>query len=127
MKKKNNVTIWIICGVILVVLIAVIGVLIVNGTNTNKSNNIIENNTNNNTIVEPTIKVTEQDIINKYGVSKKDAEELALSNFNSDNYECQTETTENYTYMVTVTDIIDDSKYVFEVDPETKTAFLIEK
>ena len=126
MKKKNNVTIWIICGVILVVLIAVIAVLIVNGTNTGgSSNNVIENNTNK--IVEPTVKVTEQDIIEKYGVSKKDAEEIALTNFNSDNYECQTETTENYTYKVTVKDIIDESEYKFEVDPQTKTAFLIEK
>ena len=123
-NKKNNVTIWIICGVILVVLIAVIVVLIINGTSSQKVNNTIEENT---VVEKPIVKITEQDIIDAYGVSKKDAEELALASFNSDNYECEVEITDNYTYIVTVKDIIDESKYVFEVDPQTKTAFLKEE
>ena len=132
--KKNNVTIWIICAVILVVLIAVITVLIVNGTSANKSNATnTEENINSNTdksnepvIDEPTSKVTEQEMIDKYGVSIKDAEEIVLTNFNSDNYECKTTISDDEYYMITVIDTFDKTKYKFKVDPVTKTAFLLE-
>ena len=127
-KGKNNVTIWIICAVILVVLIAVIAVLIVNGTSANKTNaKNNEENTNTNTVIEePVSKITEQEMIEKYGVSIKNAEEIVLANFNSDNYECETKISEDEYYMITVIDTFDKTKYKFKVDPVTKTAFLLE-
>ena len=70
-------------------------------------------------------KYTEQDMIDKYGHSIKEAEEAALKFFNSDEgYECSTTVSDEELYIVTVTDTFDNTKYVFEVDPATLNAVL---
>lgn len=59
---------------------------------------------------------TEQELIEAYNFSSKDAEELVMSIYHSDNFECST-TIEEAHYVVTVTDVLSGDKTVYTVNP----------
>ncbi len=121
-KKDDKVTIWVIGGVLLLAIIIIITVIIINSKPVDKKPS---GNDKVNPPIENKTKITEKDIIDKYGNSIKDAEEAALKFFNSnEGYECSTKISEDELYIVTVTDTYDNSKYVFEVDPATLNAVL---
>ena len=59
---------------------------------------------------------TEQELIDSYGFSIKDAEELVMSIYHSDNFECST-TIKDAKYIVTVKDVLSGDKTVYTVNP----------
>ena len=59
---------------------------------------------------------TEQELVEAYNFSIKDAEELVMSIYHSDNFECST-TIEEAHYVVTVTDVLSGDKTVYTVNP----------
>ncbi len=59
---------------------------------------------------------TEQELIDSYGFSIKDAEELVMSIYHSDNFECST-TIKDANYIVTVKDVLSGEKTVYTVNP----------
>lgn len=90
--------------------------------NSKEEDNNINGNNEENIVYE---KVTEDQIVDVYGVSKEDAIALVKQNFNSDNFEYSVEISSEARYIVTVKNVIDEKEYKFEVNPMTKEYYVI--
>ena len=64
---------------------------------------------------------TEEDLIEAYGMSIKQAEEKVMANFLSDNFECSTEIVGSH-YKVTVSDVLSEDKFIYDVNPASGEA-----
>lgn len=116
MKHKKE----LIIGIVLVVAAIVCIVFLFN--NSKEEDNNINGNNEENIVYE---KVTEDQIVDVYGVSKEDAIALVKQNFNSDNFEYSVEISSEARYIVTVKNVIDEKEYKFEVNPMTKEYYVI--
>ncbi len=120
---KNKKLIGIIGGaVLLVILVVCLIVFIPKGNNTDKDKDK-DKGKNNNQIEEKIL--TEAEMIEAYGFSRKDAEEKVATYFHSDNFEYSTKITKENKYLVTVTDVISGEKFKYEVNPVTHQALEI--
>lgn len=110
---KNNLRVVIAVGIAIVLIVT--GVILLNNNNDSKTNgdDVIDNT-----------KVKEDNIIANTGMSSEDAKKLVKENFGSDNYKFSAEVTDDGLYKVTVTNIIDDSKIIYYVDPTTSSAYI---
>ena len=103
----------IIGGVIALVLVIVIIIAVIVSGNKKPG----DNNKPDKPVEEVKIKeYTEQELIDAYGFSIKDAEELVMSIYHSDNFECST-TIKDAKYIVTVKDVLSGDKTVYTVNP----------
>lgn len=109
---KNNLRVIIAVGIAIILIVT--GVLLLNNDSNNKNNGDVVDNE----------KLKEEDVISVTGVSSDDAIELVKKNFGSDNYEFSAELTADGLYKVTVTNVVDDSKIIYYVDPTTNTAYI---
>lgn len=116
MKHKKE----LIIGGVLVVAAIVCIVFLFN--NSKEEDNNTNGNNEENIVYE---KVTEDQIVDVYGVSKEDAIALVKQNFNSDNFEYSVEISSEARYIVTVKNVIDEKEYKFEVNPMTKECYEI--
>ena len=69
--------------------------------------------------------LSEQEMIDAYGFSIKDAEATVGQLFHSDNFEFKTEINKDNMYIVTVTDVLTNTTYKYEVNPQTHQALEI--
>ena len=112
-ENKRNLVIGACSLIAVVVLVAVI--ILVN------NNKKVEDVKKDKPDEEEKVKIktyTEQELIDAYGMSIKDAEELVMEYYHSDNFECSTEIVEAH-YKVTVTETLSGDKYVYDVNPAT--------
>lgn len=110
MKDKRK--ILTITGVVLAVIMIMVAIfLIVNQQNNKKSNNKKDG---------PKHSITEQ-IKNNYDFTKEDAIAVVKTVFHSDNYTFEAEANKDSLYVVTVTNTLTNKKYIYYVDPATKT------
>lgn len=58
------------------------------------------------------------------GMTGEDAIEIVKENFGSDNYEFTAEVTEDGLYKVTVTNTVEDSRFIYYVDPTNGMAYI---
>ncbi len=110
---KNNLRVVIAVGIAIVLIVT--GVILLNNNNDSKTNgdDVIDNT-----------KVKEDNIIANTGMSSEDAIKLVKENFGSDNYKFSAEVTDDGLYKVTVTNVVDDSKIIYYVDPTTGSAYI---
>lgn len=78
----------------------------------NNDNNVLDNKTNGS---------TEETIKKNYEFTKEDAINLIKPLFHSDNYSFEAELNDDSLYVVTITNTLTASKYIYYVDPATKT------
>lgn len=109
---KNNLRV--IIALLIAVILIVTGVILLN--NDKPSNN------NDNPVIDKN--VTEDDIIAATGMTKEEAIEIVKVNFGSDNYEFSATATNDGLYKVTVTNVVDDSKIIYYVDPSNGSSYI---
>lgn len=63
----------------------------------------------------------EEDIETNYEMTKEEAISIIKTIFHSDNYSFSAELNNDSQYVVTVTNTLTDKKYIYYVDPATKT------
>jgi len=120
-KINGGLAIGIVCGLLIV--IAIVVIIIVNANSKKANNNVPRDNEGKEE--EVVFKeYTEQDLIDAYGMSIKDAEALVLTLFLSDNFECSTKI-EGSHYMVTVTDVLSEEKFLYDVNPASSEYFRV--
>lgn len=102
------------------VIVCIVFLLLNNGDNSNNENG----NTVDNTEVENVV-ITEEEIVNTYGLTKEDAINLVKQNINSDNFEYSVEINNKARYVVTVKNTLTNTEYKYEVDPMTKEYYEI--
>lgn len=68
----------------------------------------------------------ENSMANDYGFTKEDAIEIVKVSYNSDNYEFSVSANDNNQYIVVVTNILNNEKTTFIVNPNTKEATILE-
>ncbi len=110
-KINNGHVIGIVCG--LVVVVAVVVIIIINA-NSKKINNDVKRDKDDNKIEYKVY--TEKDLIDAFGMSIKDAEELVMTAFLSDNFECSTKIEADH-YRVTVKDVLSGDEFLYDVNP----------
>jgi len=66
----------------------------------------------------------EEQLIDATGMTKEDAIKIVKANFGSDNYEFTAEATKDGLYKVTVKNTVEDSKFIYYVDPTNGEAYL---
>ena len=111
-KKSNNN--YIIYAAIGIVALLVIGFFLIKGcssSSNNETNNEPEPNSS------EKIGAKEQDIINAYGMSKKDAIDIVKEIYNSENFEFSADINEDSMYVVSVKNTITESIDKYIVDP----------
>lgn len=106
LKKNRNMLIASIIGaIVLVVAIIIVIVLVINNNDKEKEK-------------EPEkVYSTEKTVEEEYGFTKQNAIDAVKDVFNSDNYKFDAEVREDNMYVVTVTNIEDNTKMVYLVDP----------
>ncbi len=109
---KNNLRV--IIALLIAVILIVTGVILLN--------NDKPNNDNDNPVIDK--KVTEDDIVVATGMTKEEAIEIVKVNFGSDNYEFSATATNDGLYKVTVTNVVDDSKIIYYVDPSNGSSYI---
>lgn len=102
------------------VIVCIVFLLLNNGDDSNNENG----NTVDNTEVENVV-ITEEEIVNTYGLTKEDAINLVKQNINSDNFEYSVEINNKARYVVTVKNTLTNTEYKYEVDPMTKEYYEI--
>ena len=114
-KWKNNQKInqnYIIIAIIAVIVLAFAGFLLIKGCSNNKNN---DNNENSETPKREI--VSEESLINAYGMSKEDAINIVKEIYNGDSYEFTAEINEDAKYVVTANNILTKTSSKFLVDP----------
>lgn len=112
-SKKNNGLIFGIAG-LAVIIVAVAVVVLLNSNKTQKEPVPDKGNNGDEEVVKKDY--TEQNLIDAYGMSIKQAEELVASYYHSDNFEFSTKINGSH-YEVTVTDILSGTTEVYDVNP----------
>lgn len=100
--------------IIIAIIIFAIIIILVGGLLLSKKNGIKEKNNNEN-------RSTEEMIDNNYDFTKEDAINLIKPLFHSDNYSFSAQLNQDSLYVVTVTNTLSSTKYIYYVDPATKT------
>ena len=118
LKHKKEIAIGAI--LLVAVIVCIVFLLLNNGDNSNNENG----NTVDNTEVENVV-ITEEEIVNTYGLTKEDAINLVKQNINSDNFEYSVEINNKARYVVTVKNTLTNTEYKYEVDPMTKEYYEI--
>ena len=133
LKHKKEIAIGAI--LLVAVIVCIVFLLLNNGDdsnnengNTNLVNNINRSNENGNTVDNTEVEnvvITEEEIVNTYGLTKEDAINLVKQNINSDNFEYSVEINNKARYVVTVKNTLTNTEYKYEVDPMTKEYYEI--
>lgn len=112
MKDKIKLLFYGVFGLIGIIVIILGLFLLNNGNNEDK----IKDN-----------KTTEEIIKDNYEFRENDAINLIKKLFHSDNYKFEAKVNSDGLYVVTVTNTTTNSKYIYLVDPATKTYRLVEE
>ena len=110
MKDKKRLIV-IIGTVILVILIVISLFFLLSKKDNKKDKNVKQDKKE---------RITEQ-IKHNYDFSKEDAISIVKKIFHSDNYTFEAEVNTDNLYVVTVTNTLTGKKYIYYVDPATKT------
>ena len=117
LKYKKEIAIG---AVLLIAVIVCIVFLVSNNKDTNNENEKPDINNEVENVV-----ITEEEIVEAYGVTKEDAISLVKQSINSDNFEFTVTINSKAKYIVTVKNTLTDSVYKYEVDPMTKQYYEI--
>ena len=120
LKNKKR-FLFIVLGTVLLFALCVFIFILFNKSDTSGSN-LDEDDP---VIVPEVDKNLEKTIIEAYGVSCDDANDIVKGLFNGDIYEFKCEVNANGTYNVTVKNTLTNKIYLYEVKPDTKEAFEI--
>lgn len=110
-KNNNNIIVFILLGILLVCILCVV-LFIHNGKGKDGDN---KNNTEEQEKFVPK-EYNEQELIDAYGMSIAEAEDLVMSYYHSDNFEPHT-TINGTHYKVIVKDLISGDEHEFDVNP----------
>ena len=113
-NNNRNLIIGIASALVIVVAVAVIVIINSNDNKLQKDQGVNKSNPDGTEVKAKTY--TEEDLIQAYGMSIKQAEQLVMEFYHSDNFECSTKINGMH-YEVTVTDILSGEKSVFDVNP----------
>ena len=105
MKDRNKLIFYIVLGLIAIVSI-ILGLILFTG----KKEEVKKDN-----------RTIEEIIKDNYDFTDSDAISLIKKVFNSDNYKFEAIATKDGLYEVTVTNTVTNSKFIYYVDPATKT------
>ena len=105
MKDRKKIMFYIVLGLIAIISI-ILGLVLLNG----KKEEIKKDN-----------RTPEEIIKDNYDFNEEDAIILIKKIFNSDNYKFEAKATTDGLYQVTVTNTVTNSKFIYYVDPATKT------
>lgn len=107
-KNKKKSTVALVIAILIALVIIILGVVLLlknNNKSTDKQDNI----------------PSEETIKKNYEFTKEDAINLIKPLFHSDNYTFEAELNNDSLYVVTITNSLTSTKYIYYVDPATKT------
>lgn len=108
-KNKQKSTKLLIIAIIIALITIVFGVVLLLKNNKNSPINKTDNS--------PSEEMIEQN----YEFTKEDAINLIKPLFHSDNYTFEAELNNDSLYIVTITNTLNSTKYIYYVDPATRT------